>query len=57
MSQQQPQQQPSTYGPEIEAFTKLVGYKLAHVQPDDLDETMIHIQSIIHRAVVKRRLP
>lgn len=55
LTQQQPQQQASWCGTEIETFSKLVAYKMANVHPDDLDEAMIQVQSVIQRFVAKRK--
>ncbi|MPC38782.1 hypothetical protein E2C01_032298 [Portunus trituberculatus] len=55
LTQQQPQQQPSWCGTEIKTFSKLVAYKMANVHPDDLDEAMIQVQSLIQKFVAKRK--
>ena len=52
LTQQQPQEQPSWYGTEIETFSKLVAYKMVNVH---LDEAMIQMQSVIHKFVAKRK--
>ena len=53
----QPQGPPAPYGGEIEAWTKILGYKLANVHPDDLEDTCIELLGVIQRQVAKRKVP